>query len=542
MTNKKIIHLLFFLSIIIASALRVFTFLHTQHMDFESVFRITESYQYSKINPWYHFWNLGIISGGTGGQRGYYLLNSLLMSIINSPDIIARLSSLFFGILSIVFYFPLLRLLFTKEVSLAATFALAFYHIHIQLSVVPMANAGFILFTILSLYCFFRYCFFSNTNNHFIFLILTAAFTILATSFRLEAWLLVLLYPSILVSQKKPLQAIILLLLSSLYITNTLYLMLKYTGNAFMFLQNPLLHIHGAKTSMGFFSQPENLPIYGSFQGLIWIDSLRYSLSSPLLILGAIGMLRVKTHKKQALFFVLFLSFLTMLTLRQIISNHSPFIRYISILAIFFIPFIFQGARNCALLILSMLNSSTSKRRKIFFSIMGGILLFFVFTSTAHLANNVYSMQYPDKVYILKNWIKKNARAGDLFFSSFNNLDMHAASISNNYILSNPIKAQAFLSKLHEIEYSKKNVVNFKEKSSPAPRNLLEKFMPKFENRYLFLNVCADRTNPHPHIKRIVVLLSPEHHTFSKKHLPGIFKKIDMNYNGLFYSGVITCN
>ena len=539
MLNKKTIYLLFFLCIVIASALRIFTFFHTQHLDFESVFRITESYQYSRVNPWYHFLNLGIISGGTGGQRGYYLINSLLMSIINRPDMIARLSSLAFAILSIVFYFPLLRLLFTKEVALASTFALAFYHVHIQLSVVPMANAGFIFFTILSLYCLLRLCFFSNSKNSRLLLILTAVFTLMGTSFRLEAWLLVIVYPLILLFKKKPWQAGILFMLSSLYIANTLYLMHRYCGNAFIFLQNPLLHIHGVKGSIGFFTHPENLPAYSSFQGLIWIDTLRYSLSTPLLILGAIGMFSIRGRKKQAVFFFVFFCFLCMLTLRQIISNHSPFIRYVSILAIFFIPFIFQGVRNCGSLILNCLKLKITWRRPILISGIFAVLLFFVFISSSHLVNDFYAMQYQDSIYILDNWMKRNSKSGDLLFGSFNNLDTHAAAIANKYVISKPVDEEVFLSQIWAFLYSPNKTINFKKKPLPAPQKILDNFIPRFENRELFLNLMAGREYKHPKIKRIVFLLNPKDYEFTKKHLPKLFKRIKFSYDGFMHSGII---
>ncbi len=540
MINKKIIYLLFFLCVIIAAALRIFVLFHTHHLDFESVFRITESYQYSKINPWYHFRHLGIISGGTGGQRGFYLLNSLLMSLIDQPDLVARLSSMAFAILSIVFYFPLLRLLFTKEIALASTFALAFYHVHIQLSVAPMANAGFIFFTILSLYCLLRLCFFSNSQNSRLFLLLTAVFTLLGTSFRLEAWLLVLVYPLILLFRKRPLEAVILFILSSVYIANTLYLMHKYCGNAFIFLQNPLLHIHGIKTTIGFFAQPENLPSYSSFQGLIWIDTLRYSLSAPLLILGAIGMFSIRGRRKQAVFFFVFICFLFMLTLRQIISNHSPFTRYVSILSVFFIPFIFQGARTSASLILNCLRLKILRRRPLLTGSIYAALLFFVFISSSSLINDVYSMQYSDNVYVLKNWLRMNSRSGDLIFSSFNNLDIHAAAIANKYVTSKPLDENVFLSHLYGFLYSKNKAVDFNKKTTPAPEKILKSFAPQFKNRYLFLNLLLSRECQEPDIKRIVFLLSPKHHEFMHKHLSKLFKKVTFSYNGFMHAGIIT--
>ncbi|MFH1093326.1 MAG: glycosyltransferase family 39 protein [Candidatus Omnitrophota bacterium] len=538
MFNKKIIYLLFFLCIIIASALRLFTLFHTHHLDFESVFRITESYQYSKISPWYHFWHLGIISGGTGGQRGYYLLNSLLMAIINQPDMVARFSSMVFAVLSIIFYFPLLRLLFTREISLASTFALAFYHVHIQLSVVPMANAGFIFFTIISLYCLLRLCFFNSTANSRFLLFLTALFTLLATSFRLEAWLLVIAYPIILLVKKKPLAAVILFILSSLYIVNTLYLMQKCFGNPFIFLQNPLLHIHGAKTSMGFFAHPDNLPSYSSFQGLIWIDTLRYSLSTPLLILGAIGMFGIRSHKKQAAFFFVFFCFLFMLTLRQIISNHSPFIRYVSILAVFFIPFILQGARDCGSLILNCLKLKITWRRPVLMSGIFASLIFFVFVSSSHLVNDFYAMQYQDSVYILDNWMLKNSKSGDLLFSSFNDLDTHAAAIANKYVVSKPLDERIFMSSLYNFLYSRENAIDLSKQAPFLPKSIQDSFFPMFDNRNIFLNLIRSREYKQQ-ISRIVFLFKPADFKYLKAHLPKLLKKVSFSYNGFMYCGIL---
>ncbi len=86
---------------IFAAAVRIFVFTYADHLDQETVFRTTESYLHSP-SPFYYLGNAGIVQGGTGEQRGYYLLNSLLMFFINQPVGLAKLTSLLFGILTII--------------------------------------------------------------------------------------------------------------------------------------------------------------------------------------------------------------------------------------------------------------------------------------------------------------------------------------------------------------------------------------------------------------------------------------------------------
>ncbi|MFC1709116.1 glycosyltransferase family 39 protein [Candidatus Omnitrophota bacterium] len=533
--NNKTTFLLLIVCLIFAASLRIFTFSNTDHLDFESVFRIMDSYGRVQ-NPFVFLNTTQVITSGTGGQRGYYFLNSLLMSIFDNPVIVSKITSLLFGLLSIIPYYLLVKLAFSKEIALASVFALAFYSVHIQLSAVAMANTGSIFFIILSLYFLLKYLYFDSGQNSKYSILTSALFCLLATSFRMETWLFIPLATLIIKGEKKYLAAVIFFCLSSIYILNTLYLF----NFSLDFLNNPIFHLNVAKLPSPVFNllvTRPNILGQGDYQIFVWIHTLFHTLSLPLTICGFLGALLAFKNKKQRIFCLFFLSFFTLSTVRQIISNHQPFIRYSCILVIFFLPLIFLSIQKITTY-LSLIFKLKKASRKIILRIsLCASLLFFISFSTNLLSADIPQMQYDATAHALNNWAKRHLKSGDYIICGFSSLYLSGAATENSfttYAIDYPLLFNIYdflsaedISKLDLNEKSSEQINIFEKKY----QSLLKE---KNLSHWLIIKRASQRN-----IKRIVLMLSNDDYIYIRRNFPNLLKKFKIKFNRLMYFGFL---
>ncbi|MCG2704199.1 MAG: hypothetical protein L6366_07495, partial [Candidatus Omnitrophica bacterium] len=557
---KKFIFLLLTVCVLYGITIRLFVLYNSDHLDFESVFRVQDSYRFAK-HPAIFLYKPVIINSGTGGQSAYYFLNSLLLFFIDKPVLITRLTSLVFGILSIISFFYLLQLAFPLEISLASTFMLSSYYIHAQLSTTQFANSGAIFFAISACYFLLNHMCANIKNRSKNNLIYAAIFTLLATSFRMEMWLLAPLFTLISIKTLKPTAfppynpvgqktsffnnqlktSFAFLIISSLYIIHTLIMFKTSRENCFSFLNTVLFHTSREKTNFNILASRPDMPLYGKYQISIWLNSLIFSLSHFAMICGTIGIQESLKKRKQGFFFIIFSAFFLMLTMRQLISNHFPFIRYSSILAIFFIPFIFSGIRRTVifLLLISKQGSRVIKTATAICLVFSSC--FFANYSLTKLADQMGFMQFQkqDHVYSFSNWMRRHAQPGDIIITSFSALTISASAMLNKIVVSDPhIYDQYMLFSIFDYLTKNQSVLYNKayEEISSFEKSL---YLPLLE-REINIRVLTDIKNPLPKPKRVIFALNEASLTFLQKNQSVLLQKVKLKYDGFVYSGILS--
>ena len=510
-----------FLAIII----RAFIFLNTDHLDFESVFRIRDSYQFAG-NPLKLLWGTEIIHSGTGCQKGYYFLNSLLMSFIDRPVEICKITSFVFGVFSIIAYYFLIKLCFSRGIALLSAFMLSFYPLHVQLSVVPMGNIGCIFFVILSLYFLMKYLYEQDIGVRRVYFLSSLIFTILATSFRIESWILIVLYPLFILREKRLKDCVLFFIFSAIYVASLFYLFYKQDGNPLFFLRNPVFSTpEFTGDHFTFIAKRPEVILYVRYKIFLWIKVLVMTFSLPLTILAFLGMFRAlknnnKIHRKILLFFWIFFIFST---LRYIITEHVFLKRYSIIMGIFFIPFIFTGAIYAVNLFLSFIRAGYPLRKTAIISCVLLINLYYGFFSTNLLIKEIPDMKYDAAVYKLADLIKKRVVSGDLVFSSFNTLHLSAAELINKFAEIERIdKAGLEKEKFDKISF-------FSNRFNSIPR----------ENGIYCTILFKKGETKKPN--RLVFILDDRDYIYLKDNLPSLFRKLDITKEGDFaYTGILS--
>ena len=534
--SKHLVFSLLITCLLLGIAIRIFIFTNSDHLDFESIFRTQDSYRFAD-NPGAFLSKPTVIHSGTGGQRGYYFSNSLLLYFVDNPIIITRLTSFAFGILSLLVYFYFVKIAFPIEVSLASAFMFSSYYIHAQLSVVPFANSGAIFFTLTACYFFLK---FSNTKTEpsKIYLIFAAILILLATSFRMEMWILPPIFFLFLIFKKHYKASFIFLLVSSLYIIHTLYVLQIYRGNSFSFLDSVLWNKARGKGILNLCLTRPDMPHYGKYQITIWFNSLVFSLSSIAVISGFIGMLSSFKKKAQNFFLITFLSFLILLTARQMISNHFPFIRYSSILAIFFIPFMFSGLRK---LIICLSVRLKQKLPFIKVAVISCLIVFFSFClnhSLSTLAREIKYMRFQpqDQVHPFSSWIRRNVQSGDLVITSFSVLTINASALLNKLIINdlNHYDQYRLFLILEYLTKPDSSLNNKKLKEDYSHYNALYLSLLKHE---INIRLISDQKDLFQKPKRIVFALNKTDLNLLQKNYPSFLQKVKLRHDGLVYFG-----
>jgi hypothetical protein len=477
---------------------------------------------------------------GTGDQVSSYFLNSLLMHFVDKPVVIPRIVSFIFGVLVIIPYYLLVRLAFPQEVALASVLALVFYPIHVQLSVVQMANAGSIFFVVLAGYFLMQYLYKSDSGKNKIYFTVSIISTILATTFRMDAWFLLIILPLLLLQEKGLKQAVIFFILSSLYIVSVCYVSYNTYGNPVFFLRNPLnlnplIDPAAKKGIFRFLLTRADMPSYGKYQGFVWFKTIFYTLSFPLSFLGFLGMLAAFKNKKQYIFFISFWIFLLMLTLKQIISNCYPFPRYSSIFVIFFLPFVFLGVSMVAEYIQRLLLLSDFYKRMFVVSLIVITSVYFIFFSVEFLIKDIPKMKYNSFVYTLSDWIGKNIHSQDIIICSFNDLNLplyvSRAEIINKFIggLYGNDEIFNILNNEKERRLDKKTIDEIIDFAQSSPKAL---------NGAIYIRLLIKRGDS-PEPKRIVFILDYPAYTYLKDHFPDLFQRLETKHYDFIYGGIL---
>lgn len=529
-TKTLYVFLFLFLCITIACALRCFVFFNTQHLDSESMVRIIFSYRFSE-NPWKLLPGTKIIEYGTGGQQWYYFLNALLIHTFDHPIFISRFSSLIFGLLVIIPYYLLVKSSFSIPIAICSTLSLCFYVIHVQLSVSSMANAGYILFVVLAF--LFLTLYFSSEYKKRVYFWNSIIFTILATSFRLEAWILVIIFPSFLLFQRRKRDALIFLILSSLYIFKTV-LSFYQTGGPFGFLQNTLINPDFSHRGFTFLITRPDIPFGINYQFSIWVFILIHTLSPVIFFLGLTGMYFSLRDKRQLRFLILFWSFFLLLTVRQVVSNQYPYTRYSAILAIFFIPFAFVGTVKIIENIHRFVGIKLKYKNFLIYTGLAIITVYFTVYSFRLLNKEIPKMQYSKFMIDLGNLIKENCKEGDVIISSLDSLTLGTGITLNGYICTDILSSSGEEERLY-INFEDDRTYEFydyiSKKISPKLYKRIAQFIIKchLNRKGENINVrLITKRRGSREVKRFIFILDDHDFTYLKSNFPDLYRNLIM--------------
>lgn len=520
----KFSFLLVCIFILFAIVLRVFAFLNTDFFNDEEVFRRMDSYTFSQ-HPLRILSDNSIICVVSGCQRGFLFLNSLLMHFVDNPVLISRLTSLIFGILIIFPYYLLIYSVFSQEIALASTFALAVSPLHIQLSVSSLGNAGAVFFIILATYFLNRYLNKKDEKENIIYLFSSIIFYILATSFRIETTLAICLFSYVLFKEKGLKVSVLFFVFSLAYLISRAWLSFGYTS---------LLH---AATNFENYNWPFSFlcsqqEVFGRIRFFIWFNRLFQVLSLPLSVLGFLGIASALKNKKRYIIFLLgFFGFFVFLTLRDLIHNSFPFIRYSYIFTIFFIPFIFFGISYIVAFVCKSLSLKNSFKNLAVIMLLIISNVYFTFFSLNYLDEKIAGMKYYDLIYNCANWMNKNLVSGDVLFSSFGSVEIVNGLILNKFIQSD------YTQKIFE---GRNNYRLDKEIF-----NQLEAFAKQCHaaggsqgNEPLHITLVFKKGHTQT-ARRLIFMLDKQDYNYLKNNFPVLLEKIEIKYDAFVYSGTL---
>jgi len=394
-----------------------------EHLDQESIYRVAHSMEWVHrplrllIKPWY-----GI--SGSGGQDGFYLLNALMIGLFGEPVAVTRIISLVFGSASAIPCYLLCRIGFSRGVAVASTAALAVYVQHVQLSVVPMGQAGCLFFLLWSLY-FLARSFDARTRGAARgMLAVSAVSLLLSTWFRMEADLLVLVIPVFLLARGQRREALVFLAISSLYMLQTLVHGWLITGIPFPAAARNTLNIRTSinpegRTVIGW--QWELLPVY--------LFILSKYLGWPLVALAAAGsagaLIGSGRRSAAGLVSVSFLCYLAAMNVRSAMSEFPPFPRYSVLLGALAFPLAFAAVEWIARTLLRPL----SQKRRVIERLAVPVILLAVVSalgvrSIRILADEVPNLRYSDRARSVLQFMEQNLEPGDLVMYSLDPVDV----------------------------------------------------------------------------------------------------------------------
>lgn len=542
MLNIKAPYILLCLIILIAIGVRILAFLNTDHYEGDSINRIMPLYGFasSPLNVSAYWSQIN----GTTHHLSYIFLNTLLMHFIDEPILTPRIISFIFGILMIIPYYMLIKSAFSQNIALASIFTLAFYSVHILYSVISLAVAECLLFIILAVYFLIRHLYIIDSKKSRVYFFASIISTILATSFRVDAWPLVIFLPLVFLKEKRLKEASVFFVFSSFYIltvsginykTNGSFLLSSFNTSC---LPDQVDSFVNFSTFKGWLSRllitRADMPSYGRYQISIWFSTLFYTLSFLLSLLGFSGMLNAFKNKKQYVFFLNFWCFFIFLTLRQIIGNHYPDERYSYIIVIFFMPFIFLGVTDIVLYICRRLGLVYSYKRVLVAIIMVIASTYFIFVSRNHFIKDLLPrMQYNLFIRNLISWVGKNTNSGDIIIFPPYTSELYTAELENKFIGIDYLNNLGVLLRRDKEQRLDEETINGILDFIRKERHVAGIDKARCISRLLIKRGHALEA------RRLVFVLDDSYFNLLKDEQPDVVKKIEIKNEGFLYSGIL---
>jgi len=324
---------------LVGGTIRYHVFLVTQHIDYDSTFRIGDAVTHS-ANPFHLLEIAGFSFANTGATKGFYFLNALLIHFYGEPILTTKLVSVIPGVLVLIPMYFWLRMVFDRLTAIGGTAALALYLPHIAASGVPGAFPGMIFFLALAGFLVEKTARSQSGFLQWPWLFLAALATVGATAFRVEGWLLPFLFSWCLWKRIDWKKIVFFFLLASGYILYQHHLDSQTQADTIRFFVR----------FKNFFSRQvaDGIPVATtpfddlSSRWVVYLQMLCSQVTILTLILSFFGVgLVIKQKVHDRVFATGFMITLVVLTARGLISGHTTYERYSLTIGFFALPLAF---------------------------------------------------------------------------------------------------------------------------------------------------------------------------------------------------------
>jgi len=306
------------LLLIIASAVRIFVIFNFDNKPGDSVSHVETAISILESPHYFHF------DAGTSVLYDYSL--AAILYFWRDPLFAPRFLNVIFGILIIIPFYFLVKMLFNERVAFYSNLILALYPLHTLQSGNTTSDIVYQFFFFSSLYYFFK---FKQHKSSLGTLVLSAILFNIAALLRFESWTFIPLLSILLYKDGKK-YSVLFLLLSLLLPSLWLYLCYHYTGDAFYSFTSSAKPAHAEILLRGV---PYSKDIFG------WIKVLSNNLGFTIVIFGLCGIIYAFFKKKSFQLALLFLLLFSLLTLNILLSRMWHNERYSIILGILILPY-----------------------------------------------------------------------------------------------------------------------------------------------------------------------------------------------------------
>jgi len=327
------------------------------------------------------------------GPVHLYLL-ALALKLSKGAYIGGCILSLLFGLLVLIPYFKLLRLIFNDEVAILSAFLLAFFPLHIVYSALSTAETTFLFFLFLGLFFYAKY----KKGHALADLCLAAVSLGLSSVCRFEGGLFIPIILILLIKERK--RALVFLAVSSLLPVMWMYGNYLISGN---FLQFLYASDSIVKTEFAFQKSIGN--DFNFFQKTsFWVMQFKGYFGLPVFICGLSGLAFYGFKRRYRDLTVIFLGMLGFFTYKTAMEELAMQPRYGMSLGMLFVPF-------AMLFFTDFLKTNREKFAKPLF------LLFIIYTilRCAYLE----SIMLPKAPYWIKQaalFLRDNTQAGETVY------------------------------------------------------------------------------------------------------------------------------
>ncbi len=325
---------------------------------------------------------------------------ALFLYFWHDPLLAPRIFTMIFGVLTIVPYYFLIRMLFSERIAFYSGILFALYPFHAIFSTISMPGVVFHFFLFCSLYYLFK---FEVRERKLIWVIVSALLFNIAAMLRFESWSLIPFLSLIIYKKREKRYSIIFFALSLILPLIWVFLCYKYTKNPFYSF------VMAGRTAFGrvLYFGPEPKQILG------WFRILTTTIGYTIVLSGIVGMGYAFFKKKFLHLALMFLFLYFLYTINVFSQRMAYFPRYSIILGLLILPY----SVVCFEKILSFVKLKQSI-----------LILFFVFLSICDFRRifiyNAPVYIYPKELKKVAIWLKENVPSTKRLIIGSDELDM----------------------------------------------------------------------------------------------------------------------
>ncbi len=257
----------------------------------------------------------------------YHYMLAAVLRIWPDPLVAPRVFTMFFGILTIIPFYLLIRLLFNERIAFFSSIFLAFYPLHAIQSSISTSDALAHFFLISCLYYIFK---FKQGERKIFRLIVSAVCFNLAAALRFEVWTIAPLLAIFLYQQNRKRYCAMFFFLSLIVPILWLYLCSRYTGNA-LYTFNAAARTAHAEILLRVVPYSQHI--------LGWANILHKTLGHFVFFAGVCGILYSLIHRESLHLVAIFLFIYSLYAINTASMRMWYVERYSIILGLLLLPY-----------------------------------------------------------------------------------------------------------------------------------------------------------------------------------------------------------